>query len=284
MELQVSAVLLLLVAASAAAVQPLLRTPTGLARGVTSVVRGDGGAEVRVKLFRGVRYASAPAGLAGRWRPPVPLNATAAGGGRTYDATAAGPVCPGFSAGAGTDENCLNMDIYLPPGTPSAPSSAAPPVAAMVYFHGGDLTGGAAGDSDFGLLAAGGAGQPGVAVFSVNYRLAALGFLNLGGHGGGGGDEEEEGQTAAFGFLDMLEALRYVQVSRRCRCRRCCRRRRRRRRCCRLLLLLAAAADAPLTICPRRAASPRSSATARRWASTRRGSLSSARAAVARRC
>ena len=76
----------------------------------------------------------------------------------------------------------------------------------MVYFHGGDLTGGSTGKY-FGTLASHGSG---VVIVDVSYRLAAGGFLSLAEMMHESADNQSSG---AFGFLDMLESLRWVQVN-----------------------------------------------------------------------
>ena len=63
-------------AAAIACAAPLLRTPAGWARGTTVAVADSvlGAPPSSVNVYKGVRYASAPAGLAGRWRAPTRLH------------------------------------------------------------------------------------------------------------------------------------------------------------------------------------------------------------------
>ena len=139
---------------------PLLRTECGQHRGQRIHVQTDGGTRATVEVFKGVTYAGAKV----RWAPPTPL--ACADDGVAHDATVTAVNCPGLR-GSGP-EDCLNLVVWKPaaPATASKTKSSAP---AMVYFHGGDLTGGS-NSGNFSKLAA-----EGVVIIDVAYRLAAFG-------------------------------------------------------------------------------------------------------------
>jgi hypothetical protein len=147
-----------------------------------------------VDVFTGIRYAA----VEKRWTPPVPLSEV----GRCWapcllPATKKLPGCVDLG-GTGV-EDCLTLNVWQP-------RSRAPPRGrpVMVYFHGGDLTGGSAGTA-FGKLAS---HSTGAVIVDVNYRLAAGGFLSLTQMMHESADKQSSG---GFGFLDMLESLRWVQ-------------------------------------------------------------------------
>jgi para-nitrobenzyl esterase len=149
--------------------------------------------------FLGVPFAAPPVGEL-RFAPP---RAPAAWAG-VRDATAYGasapqelkPV-PGFTATGPTSEDCLYLNVYTP-----ACDGAKRPV--MFWIHGGGFSLGSGSEPtyDGGALAVRGD----VVVVAINYRLGALGYLYLGGHGGA-----EWGAAANAGQLDQIAALRWVR-------------------------------------------------------------------------
>ena len=98
--------------------------------------------------------------------------------------------------GAPQGPDCLNLNVW----TTTVDPGAKQPV--MVWFHGGGLSLGSSSQmgSDGSALA-----RKGVVVVSANYRLGGLGFLN------GEGLFDDEVLIANRGFLDTVEALRWVR-------------------------------------------------------------------------
>jgi para-nitrobenzyl esterase len=157
-------------------------------------------------VWRGIPDARVPAGEL-RFRAPQPPDAWP----HIRPATEAGPVAwqseavnpfTGQPVVQHRDEDCLVVNVTVP-AAPS-PDPAGYPV--LVWVHGGGYVQGAgAGDlvGDGGVLA-----THGLAVVTFNYRLGALGFLQL--SDVTGGEFADAGQA---GFLDQVAALRWVQAS-----------------------------------------------------------------------
>ncbi|WP_375384505.1 carboxylesterase/lipase family protein [uncultured Microbacterium sp.] len=153
-----------------------------------------------VDVFRGIRYAAPPVGDL-RWRDPVRATPAA----DPVDATAFGAVAPQLTnpalvlgPGARQDEDCLFLNVWRPAGA----SDAALPV--MVWLHGGAYTFGASSQPlyDGSALVESG----GVIVVTVNYRIGALGFLDLSSFSTV--DQQFDGNLA---LKDILLALHWVQ-------------------------------------------------------------------------
>lgn len=140
----------------------------------------------------GVPYATAA-----RWKPPR----AAASWAGVRDATAFGERCaqntgwdPGYEKTI-TTEDCLDLNVYVP-------DDARPKAPVLVWVHGGSFTGGAGQDTDPVKFVR----QTGAVVVTVNYRLGALGWLNL--------PElraESTGGPGNYGLLDQQAALRWVR-------------------------------------------------------------------------
>lgn len=164
----------------------VVRTDKGVVRGT---IAGT------VRTFQGIPYAAPPTG-ARRWAAPAP----AARWEGVRDTTEPGAACPQTGVlspvGPASDqEDCLFLNVT----TPRTPSARPRPV--MLYLHGGDHTDGAGAMYGAERLAALGD----VVVVTVNYRLAALGYLahpDL---------EAARGESGNYGFLDQQAALRWVQ-------------------------------------------------------------------------
>jgi para-nitrobenzyl esterase len=158
-----------------------------------SVVGLDRGA---VQVFRGVPYAASTGGHA-RWRapaPPAPWQGV-------RDAASWAPAAPqppsplGIRAGAAQSEDCLALNVWTPSRHESLP--------VMVWFHGGSFTGGTGATPWYsGTRLA----QRGVVVVTVNYRLGALGFLDLASIA-----PDRWPDAANVGLLDQQAALRWVK-------------------------------------------------------------------------
>ena len=165
--------------------EPVVRLADGAVRG--SVSSG-------VVAFLGIPYAAAPFG-ANRMRAPQP----AARWDGERAAGAFGPTVPKgdyppqyatlFPEVVIPGEECLNLNVWTPD-----PGAAGLPV--FVWIHGGSFMNGSSsvGEYDGAAFA-----RDGVVCVSINYRLAAEGFLFL-----------DDG-IVNLGLLDQLAALRWVQ-------------------------------------------------------------------------
>lgn len=128
------------------------------------------------------------------------------------DATAYGAICPQpkspIPMGAGTraSEDCLFLNVWAASGLAAG---AGMPV--LVWLHGGAFIFGSGSQPlyDARALVSGaresGDGS-GVVVVTLNYRLGALGFLELGGF-----DADDRRFDSNLGLRDVLRALQWVQ-------------------------------------------------------------------------
>jgi len=146
----------------------------------------------------GIPYAADPTGRL-RWTAPAP----AARWSGVRDATQFSHRCvqgsgwdPGYE-NATLTEDCLSLNVYAPHGSP-----ARRPV--LVWIHGGGFTGGAGQDTNPRKFLQ----QANAVVVTINYRLGALGYLNL---------PQLRQQSADgpgnFGLLDQQAALRWVRAN-----------------------------------------------------------------------
>jgi len=174
-------------ACSSPAVETSSGPVCGLARSVEAP--GPGGWDRRsVHAYLGVRYATA-----GRWEDPAPYTSDV-----PARATQFGHACPQSvknTARENQSEDCLTLNVWAPQDAGQAP------LPVMVFLHGGGFIANASFYPvyDGAHLAAAGP----VVVVTLNYRLGALGFL-----GGGTGTGRLHGN---YGFLDQIEALRWVR-------------------------------------------------------------------------
>ncbi|PKW27522.1 carboxylesterase/lipase family protein [Phycicoccus duodecadis] len=165
-----------------------------VAGGVVSGVTEGG-----VSRFLGIPYAAAPFGE-NRMRPPRPVTPWQG----VRDATAYGPTVPKgdyppqyqklFPEQVIPGEECLNLNVWAPAET----AGAARPV--LVWVHGGSFMNGSGS-----VLAYDGSAfaRDGVVCVTINYRLAADGFLFTEG-------DAEQG-LANIGLQDQVAALAWVR-------------------------------------------------------------------------
>jgi len=143
-----------------------------------------------VTSYLGIPYAAPPVGRL-RWRPPQPVPRWTS----TFQATAAGNICPGPSVTPGGpvtgSESCLNLNVQVPTG---ARGSRLP---VMVEIHGGGFLD-PIGPSDGTHLVSAGH----VVYVAMNYRLGILGFMANRALGPHSGD---------YGLQDQQASLRWVQ-------------------------------------------------------------------------
>jgi para-nitrobenzyl esterase len=165
--------------------EPVVRLSDGAVRGKA----GSGG-----YAFLGIPYAAPPFG-ANRMRPPQPVRPWAG----ERDATAFGPTVPKgdyppqytqlFPEEVIPGEDCLNLNVWTPD-----PGASGLPV--LVWIHGGSFMNGS---GSVGAYDGAAFARDGVVCVTINYRLAAEGFLSL-----------DDG-IANLGLLDQLAALRWVR-------------------------------------------------------------------------
>jgi para-nitrobenzyl esterase len=160
-------------------------------------VQGD--VEGSVQAFRGVRYAEPPTGPL-RFRPPAIPRAWS----EVRPALDFAPACPQLVDIDPTENNnsvmaedCLAVNIW----TPKADTLRRP---VMVFIHGGAFIDGSARNTwyDGATLAQRGD----VVVVTLQYRLGALGFLELSEIAG-----EDYAQSGNLGILDQIAALKWVR-------------------------------------------------------------------------
>ncbi|CAA7269132.1 unnamed protein product [Cyclocybe aegerita] len=148
-----------------------------------------------ITYFQGIRYADPPIGEL-RWRAPVSPPTSPLG---TVNATEFAVACirtVQVTVAAGTSEDCLFGNVYVPPNT-----STDDRLPVLVWFHGGGYQTGNTRTAPPNFIMNSSA-KPFVFA-SFEYRLGQFGFL-------GGSQIKEDGDLNA-GFLDQLAALRWVQ-------------------------------------------------------------------------
>lgn len=178
-------------------------SPVSDARPIVATSLGpvQGSDDGLVSSWKGIRYAMPPTGER-RWRAPMPPEPRH----EIVDASEFGPVSPQpkspvvvFSQGTAMDEDCLSLNVWAPS---SASSDAALPV--MVWIHGGAYIFGASSQPLFDAQHLVVRGE--VVVVTVNYRLGALGFLDLSSF-----SAEEHPFDSNLALRDVLLALNWVK-------------------------------------------------------------------------
>ncbi len=154
-----------------------------------------------VRVWKGLRYAAPPVGDL-RFRAPQPPQPWT----EVFDATAFGPACPQpvfanipLDLGAPQGEDCLRLNVWAPPGT--EPGDRKP---VLVWLHGGAYLLGSASQSLYDGRRLAGRGD--VVVVTVNYRLGALGFLDLSSF-----STARRRFDSNVGLRDVLAALGWVR-------------------------------------------------------------------------
>ena len=171
---------------------PVIETTYGPVRGID-----DG----RVRVWKGIRYAAAPLGEL-RFRAPEPPERWT----EVADATEFGPVCPQpglpnipLDLGAPQGEDCLSLNVWA--SSDIEPGDAKP---VMVWLHGGAYVLGSSSQAVYDGQRLARSGD--VVVVTLNYRLGALGFLDLSSLNG-----PRRRFDSNVGLRDVLAALHWVR-------------------------------------------------------------------------
>ena len=146
--------------------------------------------------FLGIPFAAPPLGPL-RFRAPAPVVRWST----PRDATSRGPACPQPKTNdviRQTDEDCLNLNVWVPDG-------GGERLPVLVWLHGGGYYSGSGADGlyDGALLAT----EAKAIVVTVNYRLGPLGFLSHRALA----KEANVPVSASMGILDQRAALAWVQ-------------------------------------------------------------------------
>ncbi|MGG1553011.1 carboxylesterase/lipase family protein [Paenibacillus ferrarius] len=168
---------------------PVVPTSCGPVRGVR---------EDHILAFRGIPYAAPPVGADRRFRPPLPPTSWDG----VHDASLYGPAAPQpttLDFNPQQSEDCLTLNIWTP-------GTSVPGRPVLFCIHGGGFTSGSG--SAPALNGQTFAANGDIVVVTVNYRLGALGFLDL--SAVLGADYASSGNT---GLLDLIAALRWVQAN-----------------------------------------------------------------------
>ena len=172
-----------------------------------TVQAAAGSIQGRVKndalLFAGIPYAQAPVESL-RFRPPQPLAKFS----EPYPALKFSPAAPQIPSGGMTDsapvrwsEDCLYLNISAPLAVMENDDPGGR--AVMVWIHGGGYTSGQGAIPWYNGNRF--AKNNDIVVVSINYRLGALGFVDLTHLG------EEFATSNINGTLDQIAALQWVQ-------------------------------------------------------------------------
>jgi para-nitrobenzyl esterase len=173
---------------ASAATSPTVSTANGEVQGTVTAAN---------RVFLGIPYAAAPAGNL-RWEPPQP----AANWSGVLNATQPGPECAQVEELSGNtlagSEDCLNLNVYTPV------SSSPAPLPVMIFIPGGGYVFGSNNDVNPSVLAA----KEKMIVVTINYRLGALGYLDLPSL-----SSENAAAAGNFGLLDQQAAMKWVQAN-----------------------------------------------------------------------
>lgn len=155
----------------------------------------------RVSSWKGVRYAAPPVGAL-RFRAPQPPERWT----EVADATRYGPACPQpvfpnmpLDLGAPQGEDCLRLNVWASSGT--QPGDGKP---VMVWLHGGAYVLGSGSQALYDGRRLAGDGE--VIVVTLNYRVGALGFMDLSSF-----TTSRRRFDSNVGLRDVLAALSWVR-------------------------------------------------------------------------
>lgn len=177
-------------------------TPDGLVRGL----RVD-----EVDVHRGIPYAAPPTGVRRFAAPTAPTPWRAVRDATAAPKRAVQPVPPVLRAarrvseGVRHGEDCLTVDVAAPAGAAQDTAAGRPGRAVLVWVHGGAFRTGSGAEYDGAPLVRLGD----IVVVTVNYRLGALGFLDLADALGLAADDRRFAGNA--GVLDVIAALEWVR-------------------------------------------------------------------------
>jgi len=157
-----------------------------------------------VQLFAGIPYAAPPVGPR-RFRAPEPPEPWEG----VRDARRFGPAAPQLPGEGLTNrvpvawhEDCLTLNVVTPSCGPSERDGALRPV--YVWIHGGAYKHGQGATPWYDGTSFANRGD--IVVVTINYRLAALGFCDLGAHLG-----DDFATCGINGTLDQVAAVRWVR-------------------------------------------------------------------------
>ena len=172
----------------------------------TQYGRVSGVEQEGLQVFRGIPFAAPPVGER-RWAAPVApepwtgVLETADWRGQSWQPVmeGMGPLDFAFNAGAAANrhEDCLYLNVW----TPGLDTRKRP---VLVWIHGGGFSGGTGGTPMYDGTVLAERGD--AVVVTINYRLGALGFLNLNEVTGG-----RIPATGNEGLLDQVQALTWVR-------------------------------------------------------------------------
>jgi len=175
-------------------IKPIVRTKSGEVEGMYENVQF---------VFKGIPYAAPPVGAL-RWMPPQPVEpwdgvrpAKEFGNIAPQNPLPGAAMIASLSVNEAQDENCLFLNIWTP-----ALDDARRPV--MIWIHGGAFIIGSGTQTMYLRNTLVPRGD--VVLVSINYRLGALGFMNL--------REVTEGKIPASGcegLLDQIAAIDWVR-------------------------------------------------------------------------
>lgn len=173
------------------------------------VVRGH--CTDRVDVHRGVPFAAPPTGARRFSAPAAPLRWTGVRDAAGTPTRAVQPVPPVLRAGRRVregvrhGEDCLTVDVASPTGAAQDTAAGRPGRAVLVWVHGGAFRTGSGAEYDGAPLARLGD----IVVVTVNYRLGALGFLDL--PDALGLDPGDPRFAGNVGVRDVIAALVWVR-------------------------------------------------------------------------
>ncbi len=202
----IGVVCLLLIACSdssdqAPIVEPQPEPPPPLGLSVTTStgpVEGIDSERAESWVWLGLPYAAPPVGDL-RWRAPQPLESWEAIR-QAAELPAFCPQVPYFEQAVAGNEDCLYLNVFRP-------RSQERDLPVFVWIHGGGNNNGDTGQLTPVYDGARLADRGNLVVVTVQYRLGALGWLNLPAlHTGDSLDD-----SGNFGTLDLIAALQWVQ-------------------------------------------------------------------------